>query len=328
MKWAKRITIGAMFLLIVAGTADATIHDISIGNFFFTPSNTIANVGDTVRWTWVGGSHSTTSEVTSPKSWDSGIKTSGTFQIVILPADGPGPFPYRCEVHPVTMKDTIVVSPINDGDGDGLPDIADNCPFDFNPLQDDSDGDGVGDACDVCAGFDDLDDADADGVPDGCDICPGGDDAMDGDGDGIPDDCDRCPGFDDLVDSDSDGFPDGCDRCPGFNDLDDGDTDGIPDSCDNCPDVSNFDQADADGDQVGDACDGCCLPPTVGDVDQSGVVDITDISVLIDNQFLTLTPLICDEEGDVDFSGVVDITDLSILIDNQFLTLTPLPPCP
>ena len=72
----------------------------------------------------------------------------------------------------------------------------------------------------------------------------------------------------------------------------------------------------------------CCLPPTVGDVDQSGGVDITDISVLIDNQFLTLTPLVCEAEGDVDFSGGVDITDLSVLIDNQFLTLTPLPPCP
>ena len=73
---------------------------------------------------------------------------------------------------------------------------------------------------------------------------------------------------------------------------------------------------------------GCCLPPTVGDCDQSGAVDITDISVLIDNQFLTLTPLVCEAEGDVDYSGVVDITDLSVLIDNQFLTLTPLGPCP
>lgn len=72
----------------------------------------------------------------------------------------------------------------------------------------------------------------------------------------------------------------------------------------------------------------CCVPPTVGDIDQSGVVDITDVSVLIDNQFLRLAPLVCEAEGDVDFSGVVDITDLSVMIDNQFLTLTPLPPCP
>lgn len=73
---------------------------------------------------------------------------------------------------------------------------------------------------------------------------------------------------------------------------------------------------------------GCCIPPTVGDVDQNGAVDVTDISILIDNQFLTLTPLDCEAEGDVDFSGAVDVTDISILIDNQFLTLTPLGPCP
>jgi hypothetical protein len=73
---------------------------------------------------------------------------------------------------------------------------------------------------------------------------------------------------------------------------------------------------------------GCCLPPTVGDCDQSGGVDITDVQVLVDNQFLTLTPLVCEAEGDMDYNGGVDITDLQILIDNQFLTLTPLGPCP
>lgn len=73
---------------------------------------------------------------------------------------------------------------------------------------------------------------------------------------------------------------------------------------------------------------GCCLPPTVGDLNQSGEVDITDLQVMVDHQFLTLSPLVCDAEGDMDFSGGVDITDLQILIDNQFLTLTPLPPCP
>ncbi|MCP4684781.1 MAG: hypothetical protein GY867_04960 [bacterium] len=80
----------------------------------------------------------------------------------------------------------------------------------------------------------------------------------------------------------------------------------------------------------------CCIPTTVGDCDQSGVVDITDVSVLVDNQFLTLTPLVCPAEGNINYPGtgyattdtVIDITDLTILIDNQFLTLAPLPPCP
>lgn len=72
----------------------------------------------------------------------------------------------------------------------------------------------------------------------------------------------------------------------------------------------------------------CCLAPSVGDCDCSGGIDVSDIQALIDNLFLSLDPLCCEDEGDIDFSGVLDVTDLSILIDNQFLTLTPLPPCP
>lgn len=72
----------------------------------------------------------------------------------------------------------------------------------------------------------------------------------------------------------------------------------------------------------------CCQPPTVGDADCSGDIDITDIQIMVDHLFLTLAPLCCDPEGDTDLNGEVDITDLQILIDNQFLTLTPLPPCP
>jgi hypothetical protein len=36
----------------------------------------------------------------------------------------------------------------HDEDGDGIPDLCDNCPVDQNATQADSDGDGVGDACD------------------------------------------------------------------------------------------------------------------------------------------------------------------------------------
>jgi hypothetical protein len=41
-----------------------------------------------------------------------------------------------------------------DSDGDGVADVADNCPAEFNPVQGtsqpDKDGDGIGDACDTC----------------------------------------------------------------------------------------------------------------------------------------------------------------------------------
>ena len=54
---------------------------------------------------------------------------------------------------------------VPDSDGDGIPDVDDNCPFDANPAQIDTDGDGQGDACD--------DDDDDDGVLDDDDLCEG-----------------------------------------------------------------------------------------------------------------------------------------------------------
>jgi hypothetical protein len=55
-----------------------------------------------------------------------------------------------------------------------------------------------------------------------------------------------------------------------------------------------------------------------------------DLTVMIDNLFITLTPLICPEAGNVDLStdGLVTMGDLTVMIDNLFITLTPLPPCP
>jgi len=50
-----------------------------------------------------------------------------------------------------------------------------------------------------------------------------------------------------------------------------------------------------------------------------GSTDITDLSVLIDNQFLTLTPLPCWGEADMDGNYDVDITDLMMLVEANFM---------
>jgi len=44
-------------------------------------------------------------------------------------------------------------NPYPDSDVDGAPDVCDNCPNDYNPLQEDTDGDYVGNACDNCPSY-------------------------------------------------------------------------------------------------------------------------------------------------------------------------------
>ena len=133
-----------------------------------------------------------------------------------------------------------------DGDGDGIPDAADNCPSVANPSQTDTDGDGQGDACDSS---------------------PNGPDS---DGDGIPDATDNCPNVSNpaQIDSDGDGQGDACDASPNGPD---GDGDGVPDDTDNCPTVGNPSQTDTDGDGVGDACDSTRGGPPAG----GGTADVS-----------------------------------------------------
>ncbi|HWR84016.1 MAG TPA: CHRD domain-containing protein [Candidatus Deferrimicrobium sp.] len=99
-------------LTAAVGPARATVHNVSIGNFSFTPPKTTVVPGDTVKWTLVAGFHTTTSDVSSPKAWDSGtMSTPGqTFSVVFTGGDGPGPFPYHCDFHSLTMEDTIFMA--------------------------------------------------------------------------------------------------------------------------------------------------------------------------------------------------------------------------
>jgi len=204
----------------------------------------------------------------------------------------------------------MALSPM-DSDGDGIADLIDNCPTDYNPNQADADLDNVGDICDVCQGYDDN---------------------IDGDGDGLPDGCDNCPTVfnSGQADADGDGVGDLCDVCPGYDDKNDADADARPDSCDNCPAAWNPDQADADQDGQGDACEDCCVG-SVGNVDctTDQLVTMGDLTAMIDHLFITLAPVCCVDEANVDFSpdGRITMSDLTVLIDHLFITLAPLPAC-
>lgn len=146
-----------------------------------------------------------------------------------------------------------------DDDGDAVPNMADNCPFDANGNQLETDGDGFGDACDNCPLVPNLAqaDRDADGIGDMCDACPD-DPSNDRDADGLCGDVDNCPAAanPDQADSDADGIGDACDACP-YDADNDRDADGVCGDIDNCPTRYNPDQVDTDGDGWGDACDVC-----------------------------------------------------------------------
>ncbi|MDD5426030.1 MAG: M28 family peptidase [candidate division Zixibacteria bacterium] len=220
-----------------------------------------------------------------------------------------------------------------DADLDGVPDFVDNCPSDYNPLQEDNDHDGMGDICDDDDDDDgildindncqfvsnpDQADSDFDGAGDLCDLCPGYDDNLDGDEDGVPDDCDNCP----LVantsqqDADDDSIGDVCDNCPMVANSDqlNSDGDSFGDVCDNCPNITNEDQLDSDGDLVGNVCDNCPLDYNPGqeDTDNNGTGDAC---------------CCIGFTGNTDCSGNEDpdISDITRLID--FLYLSHLPLC-
>jgi hypothetical protein len=74
----------------------------------------------------------------------------------------------------------------------------------------------------------------------------------------------------------------------------------------------------------------CCA--MMGNVDGSSdlLVTMGDLTVLIDNLYISLSPLVCAIEGNMDLSAdeLVTMSDLTVLIDHLYITLTPLNACP
>jgi len=132
-------------------------------------------------------------------------------------------------------------------------------------------------------------------------------------------------------DTDSDGILNNDDNCPTvYNPLqEDDDEDGFGNVCDNCSEIYNPEQVDFDSDGEGDACE-CCVGLT-GNVncDEEDVVDISDITFLIDNLYLSHRPLCCLEETNSsgDEEKIIDITDITALIAYLYISHDPLPAC-
>ena len=176
------------------------------------------------------------------------------------------------EVYQAATRLWPLISFPGDADGDGHPDVSDNCPERYNPDQADGDGDGVGDICDTCVAL----------------MNP------------------------DQTDTDEDTFGDPCDNCPIMHHLnqDDNDGDGVGNVCDSCPDVNSPGGVDPFGRPLGGVDLDCdvdlddlvlfeeCVggpegtTPPVGcdpdnfarsDADADGDVDLADFSVFAAN---------------------------------------------
>ena len=97
-------------MLLILKTSFATIHEVQVSNFQFSPATINANVGDTIQWVWVSGFHTTTSTAVpdGATAWDAPIQGSGqTFSYKLTVA---GTYSYLCSVHPTLMLGTVNVS--------------------------------------------------------------------------------------------------------------------------------------------------------------------------------------------------------------------------
>jgi hypothetical protein len=74
---------------------------------------------------------------------------------------------------------------------------------------------------------------------------------------------------------------------------------------------------------------GACCVGLAGNVDCDPLngIDISDLSILVDNLFISLQPLCCNQSANTDGQPGVDISDLSALIDFLYISFTPTAPC-
>jgi len=126
------------FLLFILAKTYSNTQTISVGGMVFTPTPAAVTVGDTIKWVWANGIHTTTS-VTIPAGalpWSAPIDSAHTSFIYKIAVAGQ--YNYWCNFHyKLGMLGTINASPIGIKNISGIIpekfELYQNYPNPFNP---------------------------------------------------------------------------------------------------------------------------------------------------------------------------------------------------
>jgi plastocyanin len=109
----KKLYVLLIALTLFSLTTNATVHVVNVADFSFSPSNLPVVVGDTIRWQWVNGSHTTTSTsvpVGAP-TWDSPISSvNPVFDYIVTLT---GSYTYKCTPHFPGMTGSFTASAVS-----------------------------------------------------------------------------------------------------------------------------------------------------------------------------------------------------------------------
>ena len=140
-----------MLVGLLVGPASATVHNVEVADFAFSPANLTIAPGDTVVWTNILGFHSV-HHTGTPSLFGNAPAPAPWVYEHDFATEPPGVYPYICEVHPTMMQGTITITDVP-CDAPAPPDVILSgtsaciqvCPNDFIiiELQGDLDGPGA-----------------------------------------------------------------------------------------------------------------------------------------------------------------------------------------
>jgi plastocyanin len=114
MKTFAHALVAVVLVVVMAGTALATTHDIMIGDNFYSPTSLVVTLGDSIMWTNTGIRLHTVDQSTEDASCNSlpGGFTSGTLNpgdTFLWVADSLGDVFYHCAFHCPSMSASLTV---------------------------------------------------------------------------------------------------------------------------------------------------------------------------------------------------------------------------